>query len=279
MLFLWLLEKHFITCHLFRHHADKRTHTNSSHFTVLPVGAVLIYSRQSPPAHGISSTACLVIGPTNFVSGACDDAMFLLYTVIFVLTGIYLWVRHVFSYWERAKFPSLKPSLPFGNFADCCTGRSAMGINVYDLYLKSSEPIVGIYVMLRPMLLARDANLCKSILTTDFASFHDRGVYHNPADPVADHMLMLPGQEWRWIRNKLTPTFTSGKLKGMMPTIIEKAAALQRKLKAPANNSDTIELKELCIRYAGQFVLCAVVEVLMLCPSCVPFPGPLSRLH
>lgn len=128
-----------------------------------------------------------------------------------------------------------------------------MGINLYDLYKKSSEPIVGIYSAFRPMLLARDANLVKNMLTADFGSFHDRGVHHNPADPVADHMFMLPGQEWKLLRNKLTPTFTSGKLKGMLPAIVQKADALDRKLNASANNSETVELKELCIRYIEHF--------------------------
>lgn len=177
--------------------------------------------------------------------------MILLYAVIILVSGLYLWIKYVYGHWERSKFPSFKPSIPFGNFGDCWTGRSAMGINLYDLYLKSSEPIVGFYCAFRPMLLARDATLVKNILTTDFASFYDRGVYHNPDDPIADHMLMLPGQEWKWIRNKLTPTFTSGKLKGMMPIILQKAEALQHKLHASANNSDTVELKELCIRYGG----------------------------
>lgn len=164
-----------------------------------------------------------------------------------------MWIKYVYSHWERSKFASIKPSIPFGNLTDCCLGRTAMGINIYDLYKKSSEPIVGIYSVFRPMLLARDATLVKNMLTTDFGSFHDRGVYHNTADPVADHMFMMPGQEWKLLRNKLTPTFTSGKLKGMLPAIVQKAEALDRKLKASANNSETIELKELCIRYIKHF--------------------------
>lgn len=90
-------------------------------------------------------------------------------------------------------------------------GRKCMGMNLYDLYKCSNEPIEGIYLLFRPALLVRDADLVKCILSTDASSFYDRGIYHNPDDPVANNMLMMTGQEWKTTRGKLTPTFTSGK--------------------------------------------------------------------
>lgn len=123
-----------------------------------------------------------------------------------------------------------------------------MGMNLYDLYKSSTEPIVGIYLLFRPALLVRDADLIKSMLTTDAKSFYDRGIYHNPNDPIANNMLMMTGQEWKSTRTKLTPTFTSGKLKGMMPTIIGIGEKLRGKVSKMADINGTIEIKDLTIR-------------------------------
>lgn len=128
-----------------------------------------------------------------------------------------------------------------------------MGINLYDLYKSSSEPIIGIYLLFRPALLVRDADLAKNMLTTDFAHFYDRGIYHNPQDPIADHMLMLPGQKWKQIRSKLTPTFTSGKLKGMMPAILQIAENLKQNLLSSAQKEEIVEMKDLLMRYFCSF--------------------------
>lgn len=137
--------------------------------------------------------------------------MIFLYLLILVGSVCYLWIKRVYTYWERTKFPYLKPTFPFGNIFDSATGRTCMGVNLFNLYNCTKEPIIGIYLP-RPALLVRDAALVKRILSTDATSFYDRGIYHNPNDPVTNNMLMMTGQEWKSTRAKLTPTFTSGKL-------------------------------------------------------------------
>lgn len=176
--------------------------------------------------------------------------MFVLYLLILFGSVCYLWLKFMYSYWSRTKFPYLKPSIPFGNVSDAAMGKKSMGINLYELHKSSSEPIIGIYLLFRPALLVRDAELAKDMLTTDFANFYDRGIYHNPNDPVANHMLMLPGQEWKQIRSKLTPTFTSGKLKGMMPAILNIAEVLKQKLLPSSQRGEIVEMRDLLMRLA-----------------------------
>lgn len=175
--------------------------------------------------------------------------MIIFYLLIFLLSVLYIWIKRVYSYWDRTKFPSIKPSIPFGNISDCSLGRKSMGINLYELHKSSTKPIVGIYLLFRPALLVRDADLVKRILSTDSSSFYDRGIYHNPNDPIANNMLMMTGQEWRKTRASLTPTFTSGKLKSMMPTILSIGERLRRQVAAAAAKNGYIEIKELTVRY------------------------------
>lgn len=174
--------------------------------------------------------------------------MLIFYLIILLFSILYFWTKYVYSYWERTKFPYIKPTIPFGNISETALGSQCMGLNLYDLYKRSTEPIVGIYLLFRPALLVRDADLVKCILSTDASSFYDRGIYHNPNDPIANNMLMMTGQEWKGTRAKLTPTFTSGKLKGMMPIIMSIGEKLRNRISVAVERNETVEIKDLTIR-------------------------------
>lgn len=53
---------------------------------------------------------------------------------------------------------------------------------------------------------------------------------------------------------KLTPTFTSGKMKMMFPTILECADELQKYLSGPADKGATIEVKEILARFTTDII-------------------------
>lgn len=174
--------------------------------------------------------------------------MIAVYLIIVALSILYLWLKYLYSYWDRMGFPSIKPSIPLGNLSDSSIGRKSIGIELYDHHRSSKHPVEGVYFLFRPALLLRDAKLIKTILTTDFLSFYDRGFYHNPNDEVCANMFMKDGQDWKNLRSKLTPTFTSGKLKAMMPKIIQIAENLNRKLSSSAQNNAIIDIKDLAHR-------------------------------
>lgn len=176
--------------------------------------------------------------------------MFLLYVLLFVLSASLLLLKYIFTYWRRKGFAFIEPSMPFGNLTSSMLMKKSIGMNLYELYRKTNEGIVGIYLLFRPALLVRDAELVKAILTTDFAHFTDRGIFHadQAHDPVALNIFSMKGQMWKSWRNKLTPAFTSGKLKGMMPTILDISENLVRKLKPLAENGEIVEMKDLMTR-------------------------------
>lgn len=86
-------------------------------------------------------------------------------------------------------------------------------------------------MFLHPTHLVRDPTLVQTILIKDFAHFYDRGVYVDEEnDPISANLFALEGDEWKNLRGKLTPTFTSGKMKGIFTTLLEgKAPLLHRK--------------------------------------------------
>jgi cytochrome P450 len=87
---------------------------------------------------------------------------------------------------------------------------------------KDSGPAFGVYYMAKPLLVLTDPDLVKAILATYFETFHERGfTVSKEADPLSQHLFFLSGQKWKDAKAKLSQTFTSGKMKMMLPTVVD----------------------------------------------------------
>lgn len=127
----------------------------------------------------------------------------------------WLYVKYAYNYWKRKGVPYLKPTFPFGSFAKGFFQIISIDDQVREIYDSSSGPFIGVYSLLQPVMVIRDPELIRTILIKDFASFPYRGWYVNEdVDPMAHNMLVQNGDSWRNSRSKLSPTFTSGRLKG-----------------------------------------------------------------
>ncbi|KAL5280353.1 CYP3A4.2 family protein [Megaselia abdita] len=187
--------------------------------------------------------------------------IYLLITAVSV-SVFYLW--KTFKYWENEGIPFDKPNIPFGSLKSLMTRERSFGMAIYDVYNKYKYPFLGIYLMFRPAILIRDATLSKTILTKDFPSFHDRGIYVDEEnDPFSAHLFAAEGQSWKSLRNKLTPSFTSGKLKAMYPTILETAEKLTNSLKEqlPKGGSKIIEIKDLMDSFAIDIIASVIFGI------------------
>lgn len=168
---------------------------------------------------------------------------------LLALIGIltYVGIQHIYTYWKRKGFPYLRPSIPYGNLGLVINRKTSFGINLYELYKQTNEPFVGIYLTFRPALLIRDVKLAKNILSNDFQSFHDRGVYSNPkTDPLSENLFAMEGQRWKEMRAKLSPSFTSGKIKSSLMTgMNDEADKLIENLETITNSTNTIDIKDI----------------------------------
>lgn len=166
--------------------------------------------------------------------------------MIGVWTFLYLYARRQYSYWERNGYKALTDvSYVFGHFKNSFLQKEYFGELFARLYRSTNEPFIGVYSILRPMLLLRDPELIQRILIKDFSYFTDRGVHCNGKyDPLSVNLVGLPGDEWRNLRGKQSPAFTSGKLKAMFSTLVACGADLQNYLEKLVNNSELLDIRE-----------------------------------
>ncbi|EDW58667.1 probable cytochrome P450 6d5 [Drosophila virilis] len=156
---------------------------------------------------------------------------------------LYIYLKWTFSFWQRKGFPSTVGTIPFGALDSVRRNKRSFGLAIYDMYLSTTKPFLGIYLTLRPALLVRDAQLVHDMMVKDFASFHDRGVYVDEKhDPLSANLFSMEGKSWKTMRTKLTPSFTSGKLKGMFGTAEDVADKMLAHLNAKIQQSGTVEI-------------------------------------
>ncbi|XP_070071197.1 probable cytochrome P450 6d5 [Drosophila takahashii] len=187
-----------------------------------------------------------------------------IYLLIGAVTLLYVYLKWTFSYWDRKGFPSTGVSIPFGALESVAKGKRSFGMAIYDMYQSTKEPVIGMYLTLRPALLIRDAQLAHNVLVKDFASFHDRGIYVDEKnDPMSASLFQLQGASWRALRNKLTPSFTSGKLKAMFATSDSVGDKLVASMKAqlPETGSKELELKKLMATYAIDIIATTIFYI------------------
>lgn len=171
--------------------------------------------------------------------------------IIFSITTAVAFVLRSFTFWKRSNFPEIKPLLIFGNLKPVVKGEKSFGVTIYELYQQTkANTFVGIYLFFRPALLINDIALVKNVLIEDFQHFHDRGVYtsiHN--DPLSGGLFQLTGNEWKNLRAKLTPAFSSAKLKNMFTTFHDVGLELEKFISKKADSGSIVEMKDLLSRY------------------------------
>ncbi|XP_055697206.1 probable cytochrome P450 6a14 [Phlebotomus papatasi] len=184
-----------------------------------------------------------------------DSTMLLLCVVTFVIVG-YFYAKKQYRYWADRGIPYVKPKFLIGNLGGV---GSSMHISekLQDIYreLKGKEVFGGLFFLTNPTAIALDLDFLRNILVKDFQYFHDRGVYINERDdPLSGHLFSLYGQKWKIMRAKLSPTFTSGKMKMMHSTIIAVAKEFEKVLEPFAAKQEQIEMKEFLARFTTDVI-------------------------
>lgn len=173
-----------------------------------------------------------------------------------IFLALILFVKHKHSYWKRLGIPYVQPHPVFGNVKEMITTEHS-SITMQRCYnqMKGKGIIGGIYMFYNPMAIVLKPDLIKHILIKDFNNFNHRGVYHNQKDdPISGHLFALEGEQWKNLRTKLSPTFTSGKLKMMFETILKVTQEFTEYVSEYAVIGANIEMKDILARYTTDII-------------------------
>ncbi|EDW74201.1 uncharacterized protein Dwil_GK21513 [Drosophila willistoni] len=166
--------------------------------------------------------------------------------------------RH--SYWQRRGIPHDVPHPIWGNIGDWPKKKHIAYVfkDYYNKYKSSKSPFAGFYFFFTKTAVLTDLELVKRVLVKDFNHFENRGVFYNEIDdPLSATLFSIEGQKWRHLRHKLTPTFTSGKMKHMFPIVTKVAEEMEKVFKDKVGNASggkTLEVVDLVARYTADVI-------------------------
>ncbi|KAG5669762.1 hypothetical protein PVAND_000056 [Polypedilum vanderplanki] len=173
-------------------------------------------------------------------------------SIIFVtlILLLYRWIKKRYSFFKINKFPYVEPTFPFGNLKGAGSKYHANEL-FQKLYieLKHQGPACGVYFFLTPNVMITDLDVIRDVLIKNFDNFHNRGLYSNERDdPLSSNLFSLEDNEWQHTRMKLTPVFTSAKMKMMFNIIVDIANEMTDELKSK-KSLEMIEARDTLIKF------------------------------
>ncbi|XP_033348638.1 cytochrome P450 6k1-like isoform X2 [Bombus vosnesenskii] len=163
---------------------------------------------------------------------------------------IYCFFTSTFDFWKNRGVPFRKPIVLFGNFASLLLFQKSLPEGIKDMYeWFKDERYFGAFRVMSPVLILRDPDLVKDICVKSFACFTNRGIPVNSQNSLSAHLFNLEGKRWKSLRSKLTPAFSSGKLKRMFYLLAECGEEFQKLIDASSETHRPFEIRELAAKF------------------------------
>lgn len=157
-----------------------------------------------------------------------------------LLIVIYKFFTRNLDYWKKRDVSGPPPKPFVGNLWDILRVKKSLGSLLKEFYDTTDEPYMGIFNFDEPALLIRDPEIIKHVLVKDFNHFTDR-ILHAPSHNELFSSLLFTQKspQWKTDRTKLTPTFSSSKIKGVFPIIECVCDELVKYIKSNPTDQDT----------------------------------------
>lgn len=173
-----------------------------------------------------------------------------------VFAIFYYYSTSSYDKWQKLNVPYMQPVPFFGNIFKLTIGLEHPKDAFDRIYKRfSDEKLCGFFQMKTPFLMIRDPELINKILIKDFSYFTDHAIEADPSlNIMASSLFFLKGQRWRTMRQKLSPGFTSGKLKHAHDQIKECSGELMRNINEKLRETDRIDVREIAGNYSTDVI-------------------------
>lgn len=170
-----------------------------------------------------------------------------------VIILAYRYSKSKLNYWRKRGVAGPEPLPIIGNTKNLILRKAQTGTWLRDAYDLFDDKYVGVYIFHEPLLVVKDPELLKAILVTDFHHFTNRCMHtpdHNEFYKTS--MFFQKFVNWKDTRNKMTPVFSSGKLKYLFQYMKLTAVNLSEYI---SGNDRTLDAKDVCYKYVIDVVM------------------------
>lgn len=167
-------------------------------------------------------------------------------TWLLLLLGVayayYWYYRWHYGIFKRLGIPGPTPLPILGTLVPMIKN----GIMSHETELQKYGKVVGTFQGPTPLLVIYDTEMLKQILVKDFSNFTDRFTPGINDYPLRKLIINVKGDHWKHIRNHLTPTFSSGKLRKMNSKMQQCIETLFKNLERTVDRKEIFEFRAMC---------------------------------
>lgn len=117
--------------------------------------------------------------------------------------------------------------------------------------------VCGYYLGRRAVVVVADPDMLRQIMVKEFTSFPNRMTIRAATKPMSDCLLMLKNEHWKRVRSILTPSFSSAKMREMVPLINTATDSLMKNLDAYEASGESFDIH----RCFGCFTMDVIASV------------------
>ncbi|KAF5279812.1 hypothetical protein FQA39_LY18234 [Lamprigera yunnana] len=207
-----------------------------------------------------SSIAQFLFSTHEFVNIRCTKMWFLI--VLLTIFLLYLLLTKL-SYWNTKHVKQVNPFKILLYMFVSFIPRKSIAEYVQDSYMHfPGQRYCGIYQFFHPLLVIRDPDLIKQLTVKDFEFFVDHNLFvpENSEPMWEKNLFALKGDKWKTMRNTLSPSFTSSKMK-MMFNLISEYAKNFVKYFEDQPGTIPIEMKDTFTRFTNDVIATAAFGI------------------
>ncbi|CAL8358176.1 unnamed protein product [Lota lota] len=177
-------------------------------------------------------------------------------TIALFLLFLGLLYRYSVSPYSTLSRCGIKHPKPLPFFGNLFMFRQGFFDPINQIIMKHGR-VCGYYIGRRPIVVLADPDIIRQVTVKGFSTFPNRLNNNFAPKPMSDCLLMLRDEQWKRVRSILTPSFSSAKMREMVPLINTATDVLMNNLNAHADSGEAFDFH----RCSGCFTMDVIASV------------------